>query len=85
MPIMRADFAMVENYEYVDGDRLDCPIVTYRGSADATLNAADADKWRQQTSGVFRHHDIRGDHFFPVGAKDALLEVLSRDLEWSVS
>ena len=41
--------------------------------------------WQRQTSGVFRHHDIVGDHFFPTGAKAALLQTLSDDLEWSIS
>ena len=85
LPIMRADFSMVETYAYVDDDPLDCPIVAYRGTADATLNAGAMRAWQRQTSGIFRQHEIVGDHFFLTGAKPALLQTLAADLDWSIS
>lgn len=82
MPTLRADLSLCETYRYADAERLDCPLSAYGGTADVWIDMAALDAWGAHTRATFLQHAIVGDHFFPIGSRDAMLPVLSRDLEW---
>ncbi len=85
LPVIRADFSICETYSYVEREPLDCPIAAYGGTADTTVDVVALDAWETQTTDAFLRHAIVGDHFFPIGSKSDLLQILSEDLAWAVS
>jgi medium-chain acyl-[acyl-carrier-protein] hydrolase len=62
--LLRADFEMVETYEFDPGERLACPITVYGGLSDEHVPAESCRAWSEQTSGVCRTRMVQGDHFF---------------------
>lgn len=80
MPLLRADFSVVETYEYEPGPPLDCPILAFGGTEDPSVSQEQVEGWRAQTTSLFRLWMIPGDHFFLNSAADLLLQRLSREL-----
>jgi medium-chain acyl-[acyl-carrier-protein] hydrolase len=80
MPLLRADFSVVETYEYVPEPPLECPVIAFGGTEDASISREQVEGWRAQTGSLFRLWMIPGDHFFLNSAADLLLERLSREL-----
>jgi medium-chain acyl-[acyl-carrier-protein] hydrolase len=64
LPILRADLAVVETYQYTPGTDLDCPLVVLGGADDPGVSAADLVAWRTQTAGPFSFRMFPGGHFF---------------------
>ena len=62
--LLRADFEMVDTYEFEPGTLLSCPITVYGGLFDEHVPADSCRAWSEQTSGVFRTRMVQGDHFF---------------------
>lgn len=80
MPVIRADFAICQNYVYSNGPLLDCPISAFGGLEDQDVTRKSLEAWRDQTRGGFALRMFPGDHFFINAAQPALLSALSRDL-----
>lgn len=80
MPVLRADFGVVETYTYTPGDPLDCPISVFGGMQDDEVGRDDLEAWRQQTRGAFQLRMFPGDHFFLHADRALLLAALSEDL-----
>ncbi|MET9508014.1 alpha/beta fold hydrolase [Streptomyces flavidovirens] len=64
MPMIRADFAMIENYRYRQEPLLSCPISAWCGDADPEVPVAAMRGWGDQTSGEFTLSVLPGGHFF---------------------
>ncbi len=65
MPVLRADFQMVETYEYVaKTDKLSCDLTALRGTDDPNVAVRDMLEWGQYTTGVFKLSSVSGGHFF---------------------
>ena len=80
-PVLRADFAISETYEYVHERSLECDLTVFGGVGDIDVTRKHLEAWRMQTSGNFNLRIFPGDHFFLNTARPSLLQVLSRDLE----
>jgi medium-chain acyl-[acyl-carrier-protein] hydrolase len=80
LPILRADFAVVETYAYTDGPPLDCPIVAFGGLQDVMVTREDLRAWRYQTSGSFSMRVLPGNHFFLHSHQHLLLSMLYQEL-----
>jgi medium-chain acyl-[acyl-carrier-protein] hydrolase len=80
LPLLRADFQLVQTYEYIEGDPLRCPIFAYGGSQDDEETRELMSKWKEQTESRFKLHMLPGDHFFLRSSQSLLLELLVRDL-----
>jgi surfactin synthase thioesterase subunit len=81
MGLLRADFAVHEEYRYSEGAPLECPIIAFAGTADPEASPEDIEAWREFTTGRFEKRVIPGDHFYIVTAKALLLRFLSQDLD----
>lgn len=83
-PLVRADFAVCETYEF-DPERppLDLPVTVYGGTGDDEVPREHLELWRQETTGDFRLHMLDGGHFFlnEEGCRDQLLELVVGELE----
>jgi surfactin synthase thioesterase subunit len=80
LPLLRADFALTQTYEYTHEPPLDCPITAFGGFQDEEINRASVEAWQAQTTSVFSSYLLPGDHFFLDSSRTALLEVLAREL-----
>jgi medium-chain acyl-[acyl-carrier-protein] hydrolase len=64
MPMLRADFAMAEQYVPLRGPRLSCPLVALGGITDPWVHAEDLRAWSAATTGPFSMRMFPGDHFY---------------------
>jgi len=64
LPILRADFAIMETYSYTIEELLDAPISAFCGRKDNEVSCDEVSAWREQTRGRFELHVLPGDHFF---------------------
>ncbi|MEU8700914.1 alpha/beta fold hydrolase [Streptomyces sp. NPDC048680] len=64
MPVLRADYRLVETYERGPGPRLSCPVVAMTGDADPRVTIDEARGWAEETSGAFELLVHPGGHFY---------------------
>jgi surfactin synthase thioesterase subunit len=79
LPMVRADFSVVESYSYQAAPPLTCPISAYAGSDD-TILPQDTEIWSTQTTSTFSFTVFPGAHFFIQTSERLLLEVLRKEL-----
>jgi medium-chain acyl-[acyl-carrier-protein] hydrolase len=80
LPVLRADFAVVDTYVYKPQPPLGCPITAYGGLDDPAWRADQVDAWRHHTTAEFRLHMLPGNHFFLHSAESVLLEQMGEAL-----
>jgi medium-chain acyl-[acyl-carrier-protein] hydrolase len=78
LPLLRADFQLIETYEYREDAPLGCPIVAYAGRSDDEASEELMSGWRSQTTSDFALHVVPGDHFFLRASQTRLLALLSQ-------
>jgi len=81
LPLLRADFAAVETYEYGGGPPLSCPITVFGGAQDEDVSVESLDAWRKHTTAAFSLHTLPGEHFFLHSSQWLLLEAIKRELQ----
>jgi medium-chain acyl-[acyl-carrier-protein] hydrolase len=81
LPVVRADFAVYESYEYREQAPLDCDLHAFGGVLDERVGRADLESWREQTTGAFSLRLFPGDHFFLHPAQPAILQAVTGELE----
>ncbi len=74
MNVLRADFEVVETYEYIPREPLPCPITVYGGLKDEDVPIESCEAWRQETSADCKVRMFAGDHFF---IRDSLGEFIT--------
>lgn len=79
LPTIRADFALVENYQYQPGPILDLPITVFAGREDG-ISAEQILGWQEETSDRFRAEWFDGDHFFVNSNTQQVLKSLNSQL-----
>ncbi|BCA53912.1 thioesterase [Nitrospira sp. KM1] len=77
LPVLRADFALRDTYEYREEPPLDCPISCFGGMDDREVDFAKLEGWRRHTNGSFEWTMFQGDHFFVRSSQTAVLDALS--------
>ena len=80
LPRLRADFKMIETYEYVDSGPLPCFITAFGGTEDEESCEGRLEAWSRQTSRGFSQYMIKGNHFFLHDRERELLTLLRRKL-----
>jgi len=81
LPMLRADFAICETYEYTAGEPLDCGISAFGGLEDTDVKREHMERWREQSNGEFKLRMLPGNHFFIHSAQEVLLQILWRELQ----
>jgi medium-chain acyl-[acyl-carrier-protein] hydrolase len=64
LPVIRADFEVVDTYEYVPGQPLCCPFSVYGGIEDTRIPLENLHGWEKETSATCTVRRFPGDHFF---------------------
>jgi len=80
LPILRADFAVLDTYSYRSHGTLDFPITVFGGLQDQTVSYANLLPWKEQTSSIFSLQMVSGNHFFIHSAQDILLKTITEKL-----
>lgn len=80
IPTLRADFRLVQTYEYSPDRPLGCPITAFGGLQDVEVGRERLLAWRELTTSEFSIHLLSGDHFFLRTARAQLLQLLARKL-----
>ncbi len=64
LPAIRADFCVIETYEYQNEYPLPYPITALGGLSDDTFKIENLTEWKVQTNDLFEYHFFPGNHFF---------------------
>ncbi|HKP12906.1 MAG TPA: alpha/beta fold hydrolase [Blastocatellia bacterium] len=80
LPVLRADFELVQTYEYSDDAPLSCPIAAYGGIEDFEVPRESLLAWEQQTKSRFSLRMLPGDHFFLRSASRQLFQLMGHEL-----
>lgn len=64
LPVLRADFSILETYRYRKEPPLDCPITAFGGLSDHKYHRWEIEAWREQTSNRFKSFFFSGRPFF---------------------
>jgi surfactin synthase thioesterase subunit len=76
LPVLRADFGLVEHYRHRQGLRLPMPITVLAGEHDERTDPAQVDGWAKESAGPCAVHWFDGDHFFINAHRDAVQEIV---------
>jgi medium-chain acyl-[acyl-carrier-protein] hydrolase len=80
LPLLRADFSVVETYAYLPDTPLDCSIMAFGGLQDYKVGRKFLEAWQEQTTSKFTLRMLPGDHFFLNTSQQLLLRLLSTEL-----
>ncbi|VEP11898.1 Polyketide synthase family protein [Hyella patelloides LEGE 07179] len=80
LPILRADFALLETYFYGNESPFDFPITAFGGLEDSQVEQVKLAAWKHQTTANFALQMFEGDHFFLHSADRELLQAISAQL-----
>ncbi len=80
LPMLRADFKMIETYQYREEAPLDCPIMAFGGAQDEWALPGELTAWRAQTHRSFKMQLFPGGHFYLQAALPQLITAVAREL-----
>jgi surfactin synthase thioesterase subunit len=79
LPIIRADFALVETWRYQAMPLLSMPLTVFSGREDDRVNEDQVNDWQKEAGGAFDVQWFEGGHFFiNTGAQAVQAAVLER-------
>ena len=64
LPVLRADYSVVDTYEYEAGEPLRCPIHLFAGTEDPSVSDEGLGGWRRETLSSVIWDSFTGGHFF---------------------
>lgn len=80
IPIIRADYVILDHYEAPPPKPLDCPVTVFYGREDEDAGRAAMEEWDAYGSEPAAIEEIDGDHFFLRDAEEELLTKMARHL-----
>ena len=81
IPLLRADFELVQNYVYNPGPPLRCPITAYGGLEDRHAPREHIKAWAWETNASFTMRMFPGDHFFINAGRSLVLQSVAQGLQ----
>ena len=79
IPIVRADFQLVETYEYHPDEPLNFPISAFGALDDPRVNRERIEAWSIHTKAKFVSQFFPGNHFFTNETKEGILKRISHE------
>jgi medium-chain acyl-[acyl-carrier-protein] hydrolase len=80
LPILRADFALIENTIHDKHGALDIPFTAFSGTEDSAVSPETVDGWHGYTQGPFTRKIVPGNHFFINSARSAVIKTINATL-----
>jgi medium-chain acyl-[acyl-carrier-protein] hydrolase len=84
LPILKADFSVLETYEYIQEPAFDIGFSTYIGIHDTIVTLEDISAWQVHTNLPVSSQTFTGDHFYLQSQRLPLLQSLSLTLEKTI-
>jgi surfactin synthase thioesterase subunit len=82
IPILKSDYKIVEEYEFVEDDnKWDIDITVMTGLEDDGVNLEDIRQWEQYTSKDFKLYTYHGDHFFIHTKFEDIVSIINKTLQ----
>jgi medium-chain acyl-[acyl-carrier-protein] hydrolase len=81
LPILRADFALSEKYQFTPGERQNVPVCLLSGEQDQIASQSDLMAWGELFGGPVEHRVVPGGHFFLDTHFEDLLTILNSQFE----
>lgn len=81
LPIIRADFELLETYRCEPEPPLEIPITAFGGIDDVEVAPHQLADWSEQTAAGFNMRFFPGDHFFLKSAQEQLLAAVALELQ----
>ena len=78
--VLRADFELVETYEYQHERPLNCPITVYSGLEDENVSPESCRAWADQTTSDFNIKMFAGGHFFMRDSRTEFVNMFQKDV-----
>jgi medium-chain acyl-[acyl-carrier-protein] hydrolase len=79
MPLLRADFELIQTYTYRYEPPLNIPLTALGGLEDE-ISREEIEGWRAETTAAFSFRMFPGDHFYLTTQQQLLLPVLIQEL-----
>lgn len=80
LPILRADFEVIQTYEYREEPPLSVRIKAFGGTRDSSTGADVILPWSRHTTGSFSLSMLPGGHFFIEESRAQLLMIIAHEL-----
>ncbi|GAB2633116.1 alpha/beta fold hydrolase [Streptomyces capparidis] len=80
IPSLRADFRIIEGYQYRPQAPLSVPVSVFGGTEDPLASAERLRGWARETTGAVRVRRFPGNHFYLAPQLPAVVGALSEDL-----
>jgi surfactin synthase thioesterase subunit len=80
LPAIRADLALLADYQYHPSPPLDIPITVLAGKLDEHVSPIQTQGWQKETIATCRIDRFEGDHFFVDSDRKAVLDYLREGL-----
>ncbi|MFC4852124.1 thioesterase II family protein [Actinophytocola glycyrrhizae] len=80
LPVLRADFTMLDEYVLTEGAPLPVPVVAYAGRGDTAVSLAEIQAWDRHAGAGLTVQEVDGDHFFLHDEASRVTELLAKDL-----
>ena len=77
LPVLRADFELIETYKYTHDEPLSCPILAFGGHDDPRVSREQLGGWVIQTIARFEAKYFEGDHFFINTARESIINEIA--------
>ncbi len=81
IPVLKADFAISETFNYSGTQRLNCNASLLYGEDDKDIPEADILKWHELINGTVQSKKFDGHHFFINSQKDLVLAYVNSQLK----
>lgn len=78
LPIIRSDFGIYENYNFLKSMPVPCDILALSGDEDQTVTQEEILAWSVYTTGQFEHMSFPGKHFFIKEQQNKILEIINQ-------
>jgi surfactin synthase thioesterase subunit len=76
LPLLRADFAIYERYQFQAGDTIECPITILGGRSDPLVPPEMLTPWTEYTVQPGEVHLFEGGHFYVHEAPTAVWQII---------
>ena len=81
MPILRSDYKLIEEYEYIEKEeKLSCDITVFNGKDDKMTSLEGLQKWADYTSGKTEIIEFDGGHFFLHNQMEQIMKIINKTL-----
>lgn len=81
VPILKADYKMIEEYEYIERNRIfKCGITVFNGKADTDIVYGNLLEWKKYTMSSCRIFEFEGGHFFINNYSKEITDIINQTL-----